>query len=148
MEFCCLEIKNLKKSYATAFKLLIIGTAISVVAGPSDFLWHETFGVDGLLSPPHLALITDMLINSVAVVVGLARIVVHIPVLSTKQRLIKLAMIPAFAALWFTTTWYVYMFSLPFSNGENFQFNLNSSIATIIAITALPLLSSIIFLTA
>ena len=148
MEFCCLEIKNLKKSYATAFKLLIIGTAISVVAGPSDFLWHETFGVDGLLSPPHLALITGMLINSVAVVVGLARIVVHIPVLSTKQRLIKLAMIPAFAALWFTTTWYVYMFSLPFSNGENFQFNLNSSIATIIAITALPLLSSIIFLTA
>ena len=148
MEFCCLEIKNLKKSYATAFKLLIIGTAISVVAGPSDFLWHETFGVDGLLSPPHLTLITGMLINSVAVVVGLARIVVHIPVLSTKQRLIKLAMIPAFAALWFTTTWYVYMFSLPFSNGENFQFNLNSSIATIIAITALPLLSSIIFLTA
>jgi hypothetical protein len=148
VEFCCLEIKNLKKSYATAFKLLIIGTAISVVAGPSDFLWHETFGVDGLLSPPHLALITGMLINSVAVVVGLARIVVHIPVLSTKQRLIKLAMIPAFAALWFTTTWYVYMFSLPFSNGENFQFNLNSSIATIIAITALPLLSSIGFLTA
>jgi hypothetical protein len=47
-----------KKSYATAFKLLIIGTAISVVAGPSDFLWHETLGVDGLLSPPHLALIT------------------------------------------------------------------------------------------
>jgi len=141
--------KELKgKSYATAFKLLIIGTAISIVAGPSDFLWHETFGIDGLLSPPHLALITGMLINAVAVVVGLARIVVHISVLSTKQRLIKLAMVPAFAALWFTTTWYVYMFSLPFSNGENFQFNLNSSIAITIAIIALPLLGSIIFLTA
>jgi hypothetical protein len=47
-----------RKSYATAFKLLIIGTTTSVVAGPSDFLWHETLGVDGLLSPPHLALIT------------------------------------------------------------------------------------------
>jgi hypothetical protein len=141
--------KELKgKSYATSFKLLIIGTAISVVAGPSDFLWHKTFGVDGLLSPPHLALITGMLINAVAVVVGLARIVVHISILSTKQRLIKLAMIPAFAALWFTTTWYVYMFSLPFSNGENFQFNLNPSIAIVIAIIALPLLSSTIFLTA
>jgi hypothetical protein len=93
-------------------------------------------------------LITGMLINSVAVVVGLARIIVHIPVPSTKQRLIKLVMIPAFAALWFTTTWYVYMFSLPFSNGENFQFNLNSSIAAIIAIVALPLLSSMIFVTA
>ena len=137
-----------KKSYATAFKLLIIGSTISLVAGPSDFLWHDTFGVDGLLSPPHLALITGMLINSVAVAVGLARIIVHIPVPSTKQRLIKLVMIPAFAALWFTTTWYVYMFSLPFSNGENFQFNLNSNIAAIIAIVALPLLSSMIFLTA
>ena len=72
--------KELKgKSYATAFKLLILGTAISVAAGPSDFLWHEAFGVDGLLSPPHLALITGMLINAIAVVVGLARIVVHIP---------------------------------------------------------------------
>lgn len=139
--------KELKgKSYAKAFKLLIIGTAISVLAGPSDFLWHEAFGVDGLLSPPHLALITGMLINAVAVVVGLARIVVHIP--SEKKRLIKLVMIPAFAALWFTTTWYVYMFSLPFSNGENFQFNLNSNIAATIAIVALPLFSSIIFVTA
>src|SRR5918996_2611062 len=139
--------KELKgKSYATAFKLLVIGTAISVAAGPSDFLWHEAFGVDGLLSPPHLALITGMLINAVAVVVGLARIVVHIP--SEKKRLIKLVMIPAFAALWFTTTWYVYMFSLPLSNGENFQFNLNSNIAATIAIVALPLFSSIIFVTA
>jgi hypothetical protein len=139
--------KELKgKSYATAFKLLVIGTAISVAAGPSDFLWHEAFGVDGLLSPPHLALITGMLINAIAVVVGLARIVVHIP--SEKKRLIKLVMIPAFAALWFTITWYVYMFSLPFSNGENFQFNLNSNIAATIAIVALPLFSSIMFLTA
>ena len=136
-----------KKSFVTGFKLLIIGTAISVIAGPSDFLWHETFGVDGLLSPPHLALITGMLINAVAVVVGLARIGVHISVPS-KQRLIKLTLIPAFAALWFTTTYYVYMFSLPFSNGENFQFNLNSSIAVTIAIIALPLLSSIVFVTA
>jgi hypothetical protein len=136
-----------KKSFVTGFKLLIIGTGISVIAGPSDFLWHETFGVDGLLSPSHLALITGMLINAVAVVVGLARIGVHISVPS-KQRLIKLTLIPAFTALWFTTTYYVYMFSLPFSNGENFQFNLNSSIAVTIAIIALPLLSSIVFVTA
>jgi hypothetical protein len=135
------------KSFAIAFKLLIIGSAVSLVAGPSDFLWHETFGVDGLLSPPHSALITGMLINAVATVVGLARISIHIPSPS-KQRLIKAAMVPAFAALWFTTTWYVYMFSLPFSDGENFQFNLDPNIAVIIAIVALPLLSSIIFLTA
>jgi hypothetical protein len=132
---------------ATALKLLIIGSAISLVAGPSDFLWHEAFGVDGLLSPPHLALITGMLINAVATVLGLARTAVHITSPS-RYRLIKAAMVPAFSALWFTTTWYVYMFSLPFSNGENFQFNLNPHIASLIAIIALPILSSIIFLTA
>jgi hypothetical protein len=135
------------KSLATPFKLLIIGSAVCLVAGPSDFLWHESFGVDGLLSPPHLALITGMLINAVATVVGLARISGHIPSIS-KHRLIRIAMVPAFAALWITTTWSVYMFSLPFSNGENFQFNLHPSIAAIIATIALPLLSSIIFLIA
>src|ERR687891_172261 len=66
------------KSFFTSFKLFIIGSAISLVAGPSDFIWHETFGVDGLLSPPHLALITGMLINSIAVVLGLARVTVHL----------------------------------------------------------------------
>lgn len=132
---------------ATALKLLIIGSTISLVAGPSDFLWHETFGVDGLLSPPHLALITGMLINAVATILGLARIDVHITSPS-RQKLIKATMIPAFAALWFASTWYVYMFSLPFSNGENFQFNLNPLIASLIAIVTLPILSSIIFLTA
>jgi hypothetical protein len=135
------------RSFATPMKLLIIGSTMSLAAGPSDFLWHETFGVDGLLSPPHLALITGMLINAVATVVGLERIGVH-ATSSSRQRLIKAAMVPAFAALWFTTIWYVYMFSLPFSDGENFQFNLNPTIASLIAIVTLPLLSSIIFLTA
>lgn len=135
------------RSFATPMKLLIIGSTMSLAAGPSDFLWHETFGVDGLLSPPHLALITGMLINAVATVVGLARIGAH-ATSSSRQRLIKAAMVPAFAALWFTTIWYVYMFSLPFSDGENFQFNLNPTIASLIAIVTLPLLSSIIFLTA
>jgi hypothetical protein len=139
--------ENRRNSYATAFKLLVIGSAVSLVAGPSDFLWHETFGVDGLLSPPHLALITGMLINSIAVVLGLARVIVYLPI-GSKQRLIKFALVPAFAALWFTTIWYVYMFSLPFSNGENFQFNLNPNLSVLIAIVALPLLSSIIFVTA
>jgi hypothetical protein len=139
--------ENRRNSYATAFKLLVIGSAVCLVAGPSDFLWHKTFGVDGLLSPPHLALITGMLINSIAVVLGLARVIVYLPI-GSKQRLIKFALVPAFAALWFTTIWYVYMFSLPFSNGENFQFNLNPNLSVLIAIVALPLLSSIIFVTA
>ena len=135
------------KSYTVAFKLLIAGSAVSLVAGPSDFLWHEEFGVDGLLSPPHLALITGMLINSVAVVVGLVRIQ-HTHLTHPKETIVRLSIMPAFAALWFTTTWYAYMFSLPFSNGENFQFNPDPTIAVLVATISLPLLNSIIFLAA
>ena len=135
------------KSYTVAFKLLIVGSAISLVAGPSDFLWHEEFGVDGLLSPPHLALITGMLINSVAVVIGLVRIQ-RTQLTHPEETIVRLAIIPAFAALWFTTTWYAYMFSLPFSNGENFQFNPNPTIAVLVATISLPLLNSIILLAA
>jgi ascorbate-specific PTS system EIIC-type component UlaA len=36
------------ESFSTALGLLIIGSAVSLVAGPSDYLWHQKFGVDGL----------------------------------------------------------------------------------------------------
>jgi hypothetical protein len=136
-----------RKSFATGFKLLIIGSMVSLTAGPSDFLWHEAFGVDGLLSPPHLALITGMLINSIAVVLGLARIR-YTGLTPSKEKIVRLALIPAFAALWFTMIWYVYMFSLPFSNGEDFKFNPNPNVAALMATISLPFLSSILFLTA
>jgi hypothetical protein len=100
----------------TALKLLVVGSAISLVAGPSDYLWHQTFGVDGLLSPTHLTLVTGMLINCVAVVLGLARIIVHLTT-ENHKRLIKTAMVPAFAAMWLTMIWYVCMFALPLSKG-------------------------------
>jgi hypothetical protein len=135
------------KSFATAFKLLIIGSGIALVAGPADFWWHQTFGVDGLLSPTHLTLATGMLINSVAVVLGFARIIVHFSSKS-KRLMIKGALIPAFAAMWLTLIWYVHMFALPLSNGQHFNFNLDPIAETIIAIVALPLICSLVFLTA
>jgi hypothetical protein len=135
------------ESFSTALKLLIIGSAVSLVAGPSDYLWHQTFGVDGLLSPTHLTLVTGMLINSIAVVLGLARIIVHLP--TVKERtLVKAAMVPAFAAMWVTMIWYVYMFALPLSDGQHFNFNLNTIHEIIISIIALPTIGSVIFVTA
>jgi hypothetical protein len=139
--------KAARNSYSTSYRLLVIGSVVSLVAGPADFLWHETFGVNGLLSPPHLALITGMLINSVAVVVGLVRLQYTL-LTPYKEKIVRLAMIPAFAALWFTLIWYVYMFSLPFSNGANFQFNPDPILASLITTAFLPLLSSMVFLTA
>jgi hypothetical protein len=146
--FVLIRNKEIRRiSLATGFKLLIIGSMVSLAAGPSDFLWHEAFGVDGLLSPPHLALITGMLINSIAVVLGLARIR-YTGLTPSKEKIVRLALIPAFAALWFTMIWYVYMFSLPFSNGEDFKFNPNPNVAALISTISLPFLSSIVFLTA
>ena len=135
------------KSFNTSFKLLIIGSVISLVAGPSDYLWHQRFGIDGLLSPTHLTLVTGMLINSIAAVLGLARIIVHVPTVR-ERRLIKAAMIPAFTVMWLTMIWYVYMFALPLSNGQHFNFNLNPIYESIIAIIALPIIGSMVFVTA
>ena len=135
------------KSFSTAFKLLIIGSVISLVAGPSDYLWHQIFGVDGLLSPTHLILVTGMLINSIAIVLGLARIIVHLPTVR-ERKVIKAAMIPAFAVMWLMMIWYVYMFALPLSNGQHFNFNLNPVYESTIAIIALPTIGSMIFVTA
>src|SRR5439155_3989513 len=90
---------------------------------------------------------TGMLINSVAVVLGLARIIVHFSSKS-KKLMIKGALIPAFAAMWLTLIWYVHLFALPLSNGLHFNFNLDPIAETLIAIVALPLIGSIVFLTA
>jgi hypothetical protein len=137
------EIRS--KSFYTAFKLLIIGAAITLISGPSDFVWHSVFGVDGLMSPPHLAIITGILISTIAAVVGLARILPH---MNSKriQRLIRTALVPAFAALWFSCIWYIFFFVLPLSNGEHFTFNPNPMVAIVIATTALPFVSAMIFL--
>jgi hypothetical protein len=133
------------RSFYTAFKLLIIGAIIQLISGPSDFMWHSVFGVDGLMSPPHLALATGILINAVAAVVGLARI---LPNLQSKrnQKIARTALVPAFAALWFSAIWYIFMFVLPLSNGQHFQFNPNPAAAVVIATISLPFVSAMIFL--
>ena len=133
------------KSFYTAFKLLIIGAAIQLISGPGDFVWHSVFGVDGLMSPPHLALATGILINAIAAVVGLARILQYIQS-KRGQTLARIALIPAFAALWFSATWYIFMFALPLSNGEHFNFNPDPAAGVAIATIALPFVSAMIFL--
>ncbi len=144
-----ISLKNRKdirsKSFYTAFKLLIIGAAIQLISGPGDFVWHSVFGVDGLMSPPHLALATGILINAIAAVVGLARILQYIQS-KRIQTLARIALIPAFGALWFSSIWYIFMFVLPLSNGEHFNFNPDPVAGVAIATIALPFVSAMIFL--
>ena len=129
-----------------SFYLLLIGSVVCILSGPADYLWHQIFGIDGLLSPTHISLMTGMLITSIGVVIGLARIKIADTKTNSKLEILRnIALIPAFAALWFTIIWYVYFFSLPFSNGERFNFNPDPYLASIIATLFLPLFGSIIF---
>jgi len=129
-----------------SFFLLLIGSVVCILSGPADYLWHQIFGIDGLLSPTHISLMTGMLITSIGVVIGLARIKISDTKTNSKLEILKnIALIPAFAALWFTIIWYVYFFSLPFSNGERFNFNPDPYLASIIATLFLPLFGSMIF---
>jgi hypothetical protein len=136
------EIRS--RSFYTAFKLLIIGAAIQLISGPGDFMWHTVFGVDGLMSPPHLALATGIFISAIAAVVGLARILSYIQP-KKNQKIVRTAQIPAFAALWFSSIWYIFMFVLPLSDGEHFNFNPDPVVATIAATIDIPFMSAMIF---
>ena len=141
-----LKYREIKESgLALSFKLLIVGSIISIISGPSDFIWHQTFGVDGFLSPTHLMLITGMLVNALAVAIGLIRLNMFVKSGSFYQ-LGRIFTIPALVALWLILISYVYMFALPISDGELFNFNLNPTAESLIALVFLPLINSGMFL--
>ncbi len=62
------------RSFVFGTKIIIIGALMQIIAGPGDFYWHELFGVDGLLSPTHLALALGIIMASVGATIGFARI--------------------------------------------------------------------------
>ncbi len=42
--------------------LILLGVVLILAAGPFDFSWHLKFGLDGLLSPPHVTLLTGWML--------------------------------------------------------------------------------------
>ena len=42
--------------------LILLGAVLILAAGPFDFSWHLKFGLDGLLSPPHVTLLTGWML--------------------------------------------------------------------------------------
>lgn len=65
-----LDLKHLMR-FPLSVKLVIIGVIMLVSAGPFDFVWHSTFGLDGLLSPPHSVLTAGMALCSVGALLGI-----------------------------------------------------------------------------
>jgi len=51
-----------KNPHRKANFLILSGTILILSAGPFDFSWHLKFGLDGLLSPPHVTLLTGWML--------------------------------------------------------------------------------------
>lgn len=129
----------LKKSFSLGLKLIILGSVLQIIAGPGDYYWHEIFGIDGLLSPTHLTLITGILIQSTGIVIGLARLIPY------NFKATKPSLIFAFGVLWFITIGFIFQFTLPISTGDTMDLDPDPYVAVIIAASTMPFFSTLIF---
>ena len=135
-----METKNLQ-SIKVSLRLLIAGTIVLISGAPLDFFWHRLFGNDGLLSPPHLVVITGMLIINI----GASMACYWLYQDNRKSKILKGTLISLFSTLWYISTWYVYFFTLPFSKGHSLNFNPDPMVAAIIGTICIPLITSMIF---
>jgi hypothetical protein len=133
--------KNLsqKNIYSKSLKTQFIGIILLVGAGPFDFVWHSNFGLDGLLSPPHLTLITGMLLCSIGGMFGITR---YLNSNRSMNFSISTLLILGTLPIWLAGSGVVSSLSLPFSNTDYFEFNPEPTFAFIVATLAYPFLIS------
>lgn len=151
--------KNLKLDLS--IKLVITGISMLILAGPLDFSWHSAFGLDGLLSPPHLTLTIGMLAGSIGSLIGITSyIVINNSISQEKRRdnnidtfkknegisisIYTTLTIIGILPIWMSSSGLIYMFSLPFSDTEYYNFNLEPTTAATIATVSFPFLISFI----
>jgi hypothetical protein len=168
------DIKN-KKSLPTYLRLVIVGIVMLISAGPLDFAWHTAFGLDGLLSPPHVVLTMGLVLCSIGAFIGLISknnyygrmrtktnmktmtnddnyFIVGIKNISrndttTRTKRSLLYIMIAITAIWITVSGIIHMVSLPFSDTDYFKFNPNPLLAGLIATLCFPFLVSFILFT-
>ena len=131
------SVEKIKTENRISIKLVQTGIALLIGAGPFDFLWHSNFGLDGLLSPPHLVLIFGMVFSSVGAFLSIVRNLTHNSYL-VKNILTVLSIMP----MWLSVTGLFFSFSLPFSKTDYFDFNPNPVFGAIFATIAFPFLIS------
>jgi hypothetical protein len=151
--------KNLELDLS--IKLVISGVSMLILAGPLDFSWHSAFGLDGLLSPPHLTLTIGMLAGSIGALIGITSYFAILNnSISQENRqnnigkyknnekipfsLFTTLTIIGILPIWMASSGLIYMFSLPFSDTEYYNFNLEPTIAATIATLTFPFLISFI----
>lgn len=134
------EIKG--HSFVFGTKIVIIGAIVQVIAGPGDFYWHELFGIDGLLSPTHLALALGIIMVTIGSTIGFARINSET---NGQSNFLKIILPISFGILWFSVMWLIFFFVLPISEGETHNFNPNPYVALVLGVALIPFSFSIIF---
>jgi hypothetical protein len=122
-------------------KLVVAGVIMLVAAGPVDFVWHSAFGLDGLLSPPHLVLVSGMVASSVGALAGM---VYHGSMAFRELRLSPLLILVGVLPVWLAASGMIDMFSLPFSETEYFNFNPHPAVGVAVATLAFPALMSVL----
>jgi hypothetical protein len=121
-------------------KLVVAGVVILVAAGPIDFAWHSAFGLDGLLSLPHLVLVSGMVASSAGALAGMVHRSMAFRELRLSTPLIIIGVLP----VWLAASGVVDMFSLPFSETGYFDFNPHPVLGVAVATLAFPVLMSVL----
>src|ERR671913_1573952 len=155
-------IKEQKKlTMNLSIKLVISGVSMLILAGPLDFFWHSAFGLDGLLSPPHLTLTIGMLAGSIGALIGITSFIVMNNNINQEKKqnnnsgtfkknektpisIYSTLTIIGILPIWMSSSGLIYMFSLPFSDTEYYNFNLEPMTAATIATVSFPFLISFI----
>lgn len=155
-----LSISNLQNSLSLSFryatlpfplKLVTVGSIMQLSAGPFDFWWHLQFGFDGLLSPPHSILATGMLLSALGALIGIyynynTRLK-RGKKDDTATLVSSLSLAVTFSVLLMVAVGMVFLFTLPFSKGQYFDFNPNPTVAIVVASISIPFLTGLIFYT-
>lgn len=135
---------SLKKPYSIYYKipnplkLIALGCLVEVFSGQFDNWWHANFGFDGLLSPPHLMLISGMLLSILGALIG-----THFSEIRKKFKI--LSEMICYGILWMIIINFVFMFTLPFSEGQYFDFNPSPAAALVLGSTLPGIFTAIIF---
>jgi hypothetical protein len=111
---------------------------VEVFSGQFDNWWHANFGFDGLLSPPHLMLISGMLISIIGALIG-----THL--FGSHKKFKILSEMVCYGILWMISINFVFMFTLPFSDGQYFDFNPSPTVALILGSTLPSIFTAVIF---
>ncbi|HYY85879.1 MAG TPA: hypothetical protein VE594_02110 [Nitrososphaeraceae archaeon] len=129
---------SMYRSIPNPLKLIALGCLVEVFSGQFDNWWHTNFGFDGLLSPPHLMLISGMLISIIGALIG-----THLFESCKKFKI--MSELICYGILWMITINFVFMFTLPFSDGQYFNFNPSPTVALILGSTLPSIFTAVIF---